>query len=209
MAKSDPNLLTQAEYARHRTQRKLPGGSREAVRKAVDDKSISTFGPDKLIDAELADAQWARNRRARVSPEAAAAADLLSPSATPETSPASSPAPTTPPATQPIAPASVSGYTEARARREIAEAEQSEIALKKLRRELVVAEDVDRAGFEIGRDMRDTMEAAVNGLAAEVAAVNSADACADILRRHHRAVCDALVRAWREKMGEPLRESAA
>ena len=53
-------MMTQAEYSRHRD------CSREAVRKAVDAGRIKTFGPDKLIDAELADAQWARNTRARV-----------------------------------------------------------------------------------------------------------------------------------------------
>ena len=52
--------MTQAEYSRHRD------CSREAVRKAVEAGRIKTFGPDKLIDAELADAQWARNTRARV-----------------------------------------------------------------------------------------------------------------------------------------------
>ena len=60
MAQVDTKLMTQAEYARHR------GCSREAVRKAVESGRIKTFGPDKLIDAELADAQWARNTRARV-----------------------------------------------------------------------------------------------------------------------------------------------
>ena len=60
MAQVDTNLMTQAEYSRHRE------CSREAVRKAVDSGRIKTFGPDKLIDAELADAQWARNTRARV-----------------------------------------------------------------------------------------------------------------------------------------------
>jgi hypothetical protein len=91
----------------------------------------------------------------------------------------------------------------------MAEAEQAEIELKKMRGELVSAEDVARAGFEVGRDLRDTMEAAENGLAAEFASTNSADACANILRRHHRAVCDALVRAWREKLGQQLREVTA
>jgi len=52
--------MTQAEYSRHRD------CSREAVRKAVDSGRITTFGPDKLIDATLADAHWARNTRARV-----------------------------------------------------------------------------------------------------------------------------------------------
>lgn len=66
MAKSDPNLLTQAEYARSRKARGLSGGTRQAVKKAVDEKRISVFGPDKLVDQALADTQWDRNTRARV-----------------------------------------------------------------------------------------------------------------------------------------------
>lgn len=201
MAKSDPNLLTQAEYARSRKDRGLPGGSREAVRKAIDDGDISAFGPDKLIDQELADAQWARNRRARISPQAAAGGDLVDQAAT------ASPQGSSQPASTPV-PAADSGYTAARARREIAEAEQSEIELRKMRGELVSSEDVGRAGFEIGRDLRDAMESSVNSLAAEVAALGSADACADVLRRHNRALCDVLVRTWREKMGQQLKMEA-
>lgn len=73
MTKKDPNLLTQAEYARSRKQRGLSGGSREAVRKAVDAGRISAFGPDKLIDPALADRQWAENTRVRAANDAAAA----------------------------------------------------------------------------------------------------------------------------------------
>lgn len=65
MPKSDPHLLTQAEYARSRKARGLSGGSREAVRRAVDAKRISAFGPDKLVDPELADRQWEKNTRVR------------------------------------------------------------------------------------------------------------------------------------------------
>lgn len=75
MAQSTPNLLTtQAEYARSRKARGLPGGSREAVRRAVDAGRISAFGPDKLIDPELADRQWAKNTQVRASTGPAPAA---------------------------------------------------------------------------------------------------------------------------------------
>lgn len=66
MAKSDPKLLTQAEYAAHRKARQLSGGTRQSVFKAVAEGRISAFGPDKLIDPVLADSQWDRNTRARV-----------------------------------------------------------------------------------------------------------------------------------------------
>jgi hypothetical protein len=201
MAKGDSKLLTQADYARSRAARGLPGGTREAVRKAIEAGDISAFGPKKLIDQELADAQWARNRRARISPQAAAAGgpDLADQGSAP---PAANDAP------PPAQPADT-GYTAARARREQAEAEQAEIQLAKLRGELVEREGVDRAGFEVGRDLRDALESSVNGLAAELAAAGNADRCAEVLRQHNRAVCDVLVKSWREKMGGTLRLEAA
>lgn len=66
MPKSDPKLLTQAEYAAHRKARGLSGGTKQAVHRAVTEERISVFGPDKLIDPVLADSQWERNTRARV-----------------------------------------------------------------------------------------------------------------------------------------------
>lgn len=76
MRKSDPNLLTQAEYARSRKARGLSGGSRQAVSKAVDERRISVFGPDKLVDRELADRQWEKNTRVRASAGQAAAGSV-------------------------------------------------------------------------------------------------------------------------------------
>lgn len=65
MAKNAPLLLTQAQYARSRKARGLSGGSREAVRRAVDAGRISAFGPDKQVDPTLADRQWAANTQVR------------------------------------------------------------------------------------------------------------------------------------------------
>ena len=204
MGKADPHLLTQAEYARHRKERGLPGGSREAVRRAVDRKTISVFGDKGGIDPELADAQWLRNTRARVSPQAQAGAtpDLLAGAATVQ---ADAPA-AAPPAAAP--PALANGYTDARARREMADAETSEIQLKKLRGEILMTVDVARAGFEVGRDLRDAMESSVNSLAAELAAIGNADACADVLRRHNRALQELLSKCFREKIGAAAAVSA-
>lgn len=106
MTNLDTNLLKQAEYARHRH------CSREAVRNAVASGRITTFGPDKLIDPTLADAQWQRNTRVRVRNSAA---DTLSP---PDTA------------------VSVS-YDEARRRRELAEASIAEMRQEELRGDLI------------------------------------------------------------------------
>lgn len=72
MARSDPNLLTISDYARSRKARGLSGGTKQAVSKAIAEKRISAFGPDKLIDPQLADTQWDRNTRARVTTTAPA-----------------------------------------------------------------------------------------------------------------------------------------
>ena len=72
MSKPAASLLTQAQYGRHR------GCSKQAVSRAVAAERITTFGPDKLVDAELADAQWQRNTRARASNGAAVASAAAS-----------------------------------------------------------------------------------------------------------------------------------
>lgn len=204
MAKSDPNLLTQAEYARSRKDRGLPGGSREAIRKAVAEGRISAFGPDKLLDKALADSQWERNTRARFSPQAGAAGttpDLLDGAADGGVGAAVAAIPT------PAAPDT--GYSSARARREMADAEKAEIETAKLRGAMVMREDVDRAGYEIARELRDAMESSVNSLGAELAPITTAEECVAILRRHNRSIQDLLVRLNREKVGAPLKAQQA
>lgn len=197
MAKSDPNLLTQAEYARSRKDRGLPGGSREAVRKAVDEQRISAFGPDKLIDQQLADSQWARNTRARVGATdgsghvSDAGGDLLSGAGE------AAQAPTVPAAA--AAPAA-DGYTAARVRTEMANAQLAELELARKRAEVRDVADINRGGFDIAREVRDAMDSSVNTLAAELAVLDNADACARVLRQHNRTIQQLLAQRLREKL---------
>ncbi len=206
MPKSDPNLLTQAEYARSRKARGLPGGSREAVRKAVDEKRISVFGPDKLVDLQLADSQWERNTRARLSPQAAAGSselplgpvvDQVPVGATQERAAAPAPAPVVD-----------NGYTEARARRERAEAEEAEMRTAKIRGTMVLREDVDRAMFEILRETRDRLTGCARRIASEVATASSAEACEAVIDREHRIALELMVKSFREKVGAPPKADA-
>ncbi|HEY0915640.1 MAG TPA: hypothetical protein VGE22_12285 [Solimonas sp.] len=67
-------MLTISDYARSRKARELSGGTKQAVHKAITEGRISAFGPDKLIDPALADMQWERNTRARVTTGAPAPA---------------------------------------------------------------------------------------------------------------------------------------
>jgi hypothetical protein len=197
MAKSDPNLLTQAEYARSRAERGLPGASREAVRKAVDAGRISAFGPDKLVDLALADSQWARNTRARIGATdggghvSEAGGDLLTAAGDGVQAPAV------------LAAAAVApdGYTAARVRTENANAALAELDLARKRAEVRDVADINRGGFDIARELRDAMDSSVNTLAAEVAVLENADACAKVLRQHNRTIQLMLAQRLREKLG--------
>lgn len=203
MAKSDKKMLTQAEYARSRKDRGLSGGSREAVRKAVDEGRISAFGPDKLIDQELADLQWARNTRARISADATVQADLVATPAVDTPEPAFAPASAQPPAAKGGATAPDPGYVSLRARREAADAERAEIETAKLKGSMVMRDDIDRAMFAISRELRDQLSACSRRIASECATATTAEACEHIIDREHRIVLELLASLYREKVGSP------
>lgn len=194
----DRNLIIQAVYARSRKARGLPGGTREAVRQAVESGVISSYGPEALIDPAEADRQWAENRLARPAtaknqPASVENGEIGAESAKNGTS--------TLPGTQ--LGLKDTGYAAARARREHADAEKAEMELQRKKGELVAYEDVLRGGFEVAREVRDTMIAAEKELAAELASVKTPEAARELLAHHRKAVCEALVRGWREKIGQP------
>lgn len=60
-------------YARHRAALGLSGGTTNAVIKAIETgRIVAAIGPDKLIDAEVADAEWVQNTRQVAKPGAGA-----------------------------------------------------------------------------------------------------------------------------------------
>ena len=193
------NLLTQAEYAAHR------GCSAVAVHKAIKGGRISLI--DGKIDATVADIQWRANTRARQSnrqpdtpaPDLLGAGDSV-------TAPGAAPPPSAAAATPP-APVD-NGYSEARTRRERAEAEEAEMRTAKMRGAMLMRDDVDRAMFEIGRELRDRLTACARRVAAEVASVTTAEGCETIIDREHRIVLELLVSSFREKIGAPARGGA-
>jgi len=182
-------LLNVSAYARHR------GCDEKAVRKAIAENRISfQVGKNgrKLIDPDVADIQWARNTRARVSAgdggSTSDGGDLLSTSGAASADAAAAPAP------------APDGYTAARARTEQANAGIAELQLAKLRGEVRDVADINRGGFDIARELRDAMDSSVNTLAAELAPLDSADACALVLRRHNRTIQDMLAAGLRSKL---------
>lgn len=194
------NLLTQQDYAKHR------GCSAVAVHKAVKAGRISLI--DGKIDPAVADIQWAQNTRARQNnrPAEPGASDLLGTALGDATNAPGdqSAAPAAPAPSQAVD----NGYSEARARRERAEAEEAEMRTAKMRGAMLMREDVDRAIFEIGRELRDRLTACARRMAAEVASITTAEGCESVIEREHRIVLELLVSSFREKVGAPIRSAA-
>jgi len=195
-------LLSKAAYARHR------GCDEKAVRKAITEGRISAIGGK--IDPEVADIQWAKNTRARVSQ-----------------APAGNPAPVEigiegDPAGGGAGSGGAGGgsgqagadkpgadpsYMQFRMRREEADAQIAEMNAGKMRGTMLMRQDVDRAMFEIGREVRDRLTSCARRIASEVASVTTAEACELIVDREHRIVLELLVTAFREKVGGAVKDA--
>lgn len=169
-------LVTRSEYARRR------GVSEAAVRRAIAAERISLI--DGKIDPAVADQQWERNTRAR-------ARTVNTPGSTRPGRVDTSRAP------------DAGSYADARTRREEAEAGLAEAELQELRRSLVRREDVERGLFEVGRSFRDRLTNCASRLAAEVASLNTAEECYEVIAREHREALELMVKDSREKLGPP------
>lgn len=207
-AKTDRGLVTQAEYARLRKARGLSGGTRESVRKAVDAGRISCFGHQKLVDPKLADKQWQSNTRAWTpssTPRAGgseplqASLDQARAGALP-LDPAGAYAPHGGGGGDQAQHAAEPSYLHHRVKREAAEAEMAEMNAAKMRGLLLLRADVDRACFEVGRELRDTLDVCARTIASELASARDAVVCEAVVRREHTLALQALVKAFREKL---------
>ncbi len=190
-------LISKAAYARHR------GCDEKAVRKAIAEGRISAIGGK--IDPAVADIQWERNTRARVKTTQPAQADLVGGADVGTVSHASAPAAAGPAADAPERPAADPGYMQFRARREEADAQIAEMNAAKMRGAMLMRDDVDRAMFEIGRELRDRLTACARRVAAEVASISTAEGCEAVIDREHRIVLELLVTNFREKIGAPMK----
>lgn len=135
------NLMTQAEYARHR------GCSKVAVGKAVKANRISLLNGQ--IDATVADIQWQANTRARVSRNQVAHSAALE-SGTGE------PILAVLPETQ-DKPSNSDGYSASRNRREAADAEMAELKLAEAQNSLIRVDAVKMVLGGIFSTMRDAV----------------------------------------------------
>lgn len=168
------NLMSQAEYARHR------GCSKVAVGKAVKAGRISLV--NGLIDATVADIQWKANTRARMSATAQPQPSLDDQSRTRLH--------TSEPAPEPEA--KDDGYRESRTRRETAEANMAELKEAQLRKEILSRDEATRAAFEIGRQIRDALSSSRRSMSPYLAASSSVTECEEILRKEHQQLLENL-----------------
>lgn len=199
-------LMSKAAYARHR------GCDEKAVRKAIIEKRISAIGGK--IDPEVADIQWEKNTRARVSQGVAGAAagqvDLGLEGAGGAAGLAAGGSGSGVGAGAGAAdkPGADPSYMQFRMRREEADAQIAEMNAAKMKGTMLMRSDVDRAMFEIGREIRDRLTACARRIASEVASIPTAEGCELVVDREHRIVLELLVTACREKIGAPVKDSA-
>lgn len=179
----------------------MRGCDEKAVRKAVNEGRISAI--DGKIDPAVADIQWAQNTRARIPQNAApgAASGQQSIDVSGEAA-AMADAANDKPAADP-------SYMQFRMRREEADAQIAEMNAAKMRGTMLMRQDVDRAMFEIGRELRDRLTACARRIASEVASITTAEGCEAVVDREHRIVLELLVTGLREKIGMAMSEEIA
>jgi hypothetical protein len=93
----------------------------------------------------------------------------------------------------------------ARLRREQAEAQMRERDAALQAGELVQRADVQRAAFEISRELRDRLAGCARRIASEVAAIATAEGCEAVIDREHRIWLEQLVAALRAKLGSEVK----
>jgi hypothetical protein len=182
-------LMTKAAYARHRA------CDEKAVRKAIAENRISAI--DGMIDPVVADIQWARNTRARAGGRRSAGANELADGLGAAQSSGAATGPDSRPGEdQP----SIPGYQDHRARRESAVAEREEIETALLAGRVVDRASIERAIFDLFRQLRDAVIAAAPRSAPKVIGMNDA-------RDIERIMTDELRKAfqgWETQMLERL-----
>jgi hypothetical protein len=104
--------------------------------------------------------------------------------------------------------AASSSYDSARARREAAEASISEMKLGEMNGKYLVKDDVASAIFKISRALRDGLTNCARRIGADVAALNSADDCEEVITREHRALLDSMRQALSAELELPVEDVA-
>ncbi|SFD83746.1 hypothetical protein [Massilia yuzhufengensis] len=179
-----PNLTTIADWA------KLVGISRQSGYAAVERCGIPVT--DGKVDAEYATHLYQKNTRQRANGNRS---DPLANGAQPGPSAGAGGT------GGPESPAKVPGYDSSRARREAAEATLAELKLAEQAGQFLVKSEVDAAVFEAARALRDGLVNCARRIAADVAALGTADECEAVIEREHRLLLESLAHGFSEKLG--------
>ena len=165
---SKVNLMTQAEYARHR------GCSKVAVGKAIKAGRISLV--NGKIDPVVAGIQWEKNSRARASAQTSAQLPLDAAPATDE-------------------PTKADDYMTNRNRREAAEAERAELSLAEEKGQLIRVDAVKAAVASVFSATRDALLQIPARLGPQLAAESSASVAQAMLDAEIRQALQQLAAA--------------
>jgi hypothetical protein len=172
---SKVNLMSQAEYARHR------GCSKVAVGKAVKANRISLV--NGKIDPAVADIQWQKNSRARAGTQTSAQLQLEASSTLDE-------------------PAKVDDYMFNRNRREAAEAERAELSLAEEKGQLIRVDAVKAAVAGVFSATRDALLQIPARLGPQLAAESDAAKAQSMLHAEiHQALQDLC--GLKDRIGQP------
>lgn len=106
-------------------------------------------------------------------------------------------------------PAKVPGYDTSRARREAAEAETSEIKLAELAGKFLLKTEVDSCLFEIARSLRDGLNNCARRIAADVASLNTVEACETAIEREHGALLATVAHSLMSDLGIDITQEPA
>jgi hypothetical protein len=184
-----PPKLTESGLAREL------GVSRQAIHDLVK-REILSKDKDGLIDVEMA--KIALMNRVRPSSKTSAAL-----------TPADMPAVTVPAATESGESTEITSYHVAKTLREAAEAQMARIKLGEMQGKYLEKAEVDSAIFEIARALRDGLTNCARRIAADVAALGSAEDCEAVIDREHRALLDSMTHRITSKLGASMAGGAA
>jgi hypothetical protein len=172
------------------------GVSRQAVHELVK-RGILSKDNDGKIDVEMAKIALID----RVHPSSKTL-DAITPTNT--TAAAAPPQPTTEGESTEI-----TSYHVAKTLREAAEAQIARLKLAEMQGKYLEKTEVDSAIFEIARAMRDGLTNCARRIAADVAALTSAEDCEAIIDREHRALLDSMTHRISSKLGASTVSAAA
>lgn len=100
-------------------------------------------------------------------------------------------------------------YMQAKTAREVYEAKTAQFEYEELIGKFLKKDEVDSAIFEIARALRDGLTNCARRIAADVAALGSAEDCEAVIDREHRALLDSMTHRISSKLGASMANAAA